>query len=255
MSFIKKIAAFDLDGTLTESKQEISVAMTKLLAKLTCQTRVTIISGEPFKQFEKQFLSVWNKLNINRVENNLILLPVSGSQCYEYKPATGWTLTYVKNFPSKDSRLAKKTLKKIINSKKYNLPEKIWGKRVDDRGTQITFSALGQKAPLAKKILWDPDQKKRQRIKAEFEKKIGQANLEISIGGTTSIDILPKGFNKGTGLRCLAERLNLNLKDIIFIGDSLFKNGNDYLIKKTGIESIAVKSPNETKNIINKWLS
>jgi hypothetical protein len=79
--------------------------------------------------------------------------------------------------------------------------------------------------------------------------------LEISIGGTTSIDILPKGFNKGTGLRCLAERLNLNLKDIIFIGDSLFKNGNDYLIKKTGIESIAVKSPNETKNIINKWLS
>ena len=39
------------------------------------------------------------------------------------------------------------------------------GEEIEDRGSQITFSALGQQAPLAEKEKLDPDFAKRKKIK------------------------------------------------------------------------------------------
>ncbi len=33
--------------------------------------------------------------------------------------------------------------------------KRTWGKQIEDRGSQITFSALGQQAPLEAKKVWD----------------------------------------------------------------------------------------------------
>ena len=37
---------------------------------------------------------------------------------------------------------------------------------------------------------------------------------------------------------------------MIFIGDALFLGGNDYWVKQTGVVSIGVREPHETKRII-----
>jgi hypothetical protein len=79
--------------------------------------------------------------------------------------------------------------------------------------------------------------------------------VDILINGSSSIDILPKGFNKAVGLTRLLEKLGLGKKDMLFVGDALFPGGNDYSVLEAGIKTIAVGGPEEAASIIEKWVS
>lgn len=257
----KQLIVFDLDGTLAESKQVLDLAMVDLLSRLAEHKKVAVISGGSYRQFQKQFLPTWletvSGLSPEKAQvlnNNLFLLPTSGSQIYGYDQNSGdWQILAQEDFPADLKEKVKKVFEKIIASGEYDIPAEAYGERLEDRGTQVTFSALGQEAPLAKKIVWDPDQAKRQKIKEVLAKEIPEA--DISIGGTTSVDILPKGFNKAVGLQKLLGLLSLEQRDLIFVGDALFPGGNDYSAKEAGFETIRVENPTETKGLIEKWLN
>lgn len=250
----KKIIAFDLDGTLAESKRPITKDMSSLIEELTKEKIVVIISGGTFKQFDTQFLPAFSKEDLaSPFIKNLILLPTSGSQRYEYKPERNeWVLTDIELFPEEVKQKAQKILKEIINSGLYDIPKNPTGEYIEDRLTQLSISALGQEAPIEKKKLWDPDQKKRQKIKAVLDKELPETS--IIIGGTTTIDILPKGFNKASGLKRLLDKLEMTIEDMVFVGDAIFPGGNDYSAYEAGIESIKVSGPVETKELIKKWI-
>jgi hypothetical protein len=251
----KKIISFDLDGTLTVSKSVIAEDMANLIKELIKRKMVFVISGGRLEQFKKQFLPPFLKDDsIMPFIHNLILLPTSGSQRYEYnKIKKEWELTDKEPLNEEIKEKIKKILKEIIDSKSYDIPKNPQGEIVEDRDTQISFSALGQNAPIEEKKLWDPDQKKRQKIKAEIEPKL--PGVTIIIGGTTTLDFLSKGFNKAVGLNRLLDKLNFNKSDMIFVGDGLFPGGNDYSVYEAGIDTIAVKGPNETALIIKNWIS
>ena len=89
-------------------------------------------------------------------------------------------------------------------------------------------------------------------MKAVLDKELPETS--IIIGGTTTIDILPKGFDKATGLKRLLEKLGMTIDDMVFIGDAIFPGGNDYSASEAGIESIKVSGPEETKETIKKWI-
>jgi len=144
-------------------------------------------------------------------------------------------------------------LNELILSGKYGIGQVIEGdKIIEDRITQVTFSALGQNAPLDKKSIWDPDQSKRREIKTEIESRL--PDVEINIGGTTSLDFLPKGFNKAKGLIRLLDKLGMTINDMVFVGDAIFPGGNDYSAYEAGIESIKVSGPLETKKLLKGWI-
>ena len=126
--------------------------------------------------------------------------------------------------------------------------EKHWGDLIEDRGSQITFSALGQEAPLAEKVKWDPDFAKRQKIEAVLEPMI--PGFSIRLGGATSIDVTRPGIDKAYGIRKLKETLDVSIAEMIFVGDAIFPGGNDYPAKQAGVESIRVRDPEETKRVI-----
>jgi len=255
MKLNKKIVAFDLDGTLAESKQHLEPYMAEILCKLAEEKKVAIITGGSFGQFQKQFLPFLNSANTlnDEIISNFILLPTSGSSRYEYNKKTKeWNMTDVEEFPKDIKIKVIKELENIIRSHKYGIGSVVPGDEiVEDRVTQITLSALGQHAPIDKKKLWDPDQKIRQEIKKELERKLPRVN--IVIGGTTSIDILPFGFNKAKGLTRLLHNMNLTIDDMVFLGDAIFPGGNDYSAYEAGIDSIKVSGPKETAEIIKKW--
>ncbi|TIA65913.1 hypothetical protein D6C76_09332 [Aureobasidium pullulans] len=119
-------------------------------------------------------------------------------------------------------------------------PEQTWGERIEDRGSQITFSALGQQAPVREKEHWDPDFAKRKVIQADLRTRL--LGLSINMGGTTSIDITRKGVDKGYGLKKLRDTSGIPLEQMMFIGDALFSGGNDYPAKEIGLETIRVKN-------------
>ena len=257
MPLNKKIAVFDLDGTLTESKQLITAEMAALLDRLAERVIVGVISGASFKQFEKQLLprlvSPRTVLGA-KPAGRLVLLPTSGSQRYESKN-NQWEL--VSETPFDPSLRAKvmSALREIVVDPAFGLailPERL-ADYAEDRRTQITFSALGQTAPIEIKRLWDPDQQKRLKIKARLEALVPEA--EINLGGTTSIDILPKGFNKAVGLKLWLADQNISPAELVFVGDAVYPGGNDYSVLAAGMETIKVAGPAETAPVIKNWLT
>src|SRR3989338_5523646 len=85
----KKLIVFDLDKTLSLSKQPMDDEMAGLLRALLDAKKVAVISGGSFKQFQKQFVP---KLTDGRLEN-LFLFPTCGSAFYRYGK-TGWENVY-----------------------------------------------------------------------------------------------------------------------------------------------------------------
>ena len=239
---MKTLIVFDLDGTLAESKSSIDADMAKLLDSLLGFMKVSIISGGAWIQFEKQVLA---HLSHDERLKNLSLLPTCGTKFYRY--GSKWALLYSEDFTDCEKQKIIGALKKSMEASDGKV-EKAWGEVIEDRGSQITFSALGQQAPLPEKKKWDPDFTKRKKMKAVLDRLIPE--FSVRLGGATSIDVTQHGIDKAYGIRKLRDVLDIPVPKMIFIGDAVFPGGNDYPAKEAGALSIGVKDPHETKRVI-----
>jgi len=235
---MKRLIVFDLDGTLAESKSSVDAGMSRLMHDLLGIVKVAVISGGDWPQFETQLLS---HLPLDETLLNLSLLPTCGTKFYQYQ--SGWKKLYSEDFTAKEKEKITGSINKAVAEAGFKV-EKVWGQPVEDRGSQITFSALGQRAPLDEKAKWDPDFTKRKKIKAILDPLIPE--FSIAMGGATSIDVTKPGIDKAYGIRKLRD-LGISLQEMVFIGDALFPGGNDYPVKEAGVVSIAVRGPDETK--------
>src|ERR1700733_12588492 len=139
---MKKLIVFDLDGTLAESKAAIDKEMATRLAALLTVAKVAVISGGDWPQFEKQVLSHLPK---GAKLKNLSILPTCGTKYYQYK--SGWKQLYAENFTGDQKKKIIDALNESVDASGYKAA-KTWGETVEDRGSQVTYSALGQAAPL-----------------------------------------------------------------------------------------------------------
>ena len=216
--------------------------MATLLARLLEVVKVAVISGGAWAQFEKQVLS--NLPHDERLKD-LSILPTCGTKFYRYDGA--WQELYSEDFSVDEKERIISALNKALDQSGFRA-EKHWGDLIEDRGSQITFSALGQEAPLEEKKKWDPDFKKREKIKEILKPLIPE--FSIQLGGSTSIDVTRPGIDKAYGVKKLHETLGIAIRDMIFVGDALFPGGNDYPAKQAGVVSIEVRDPHETKRVI-----
>ena len=251
----KKIIAFDVDGTLTASKTLITESMANLIKELVKQKMVIAIAGGAFKQMQTQFLPPFlNDESMIPFIHNFTLLPTSGSQRYQYdETKREWALIDKEPFPSGVKEKVIKLLQEVIDNPIYEIPPNPIGNIIEDRDTQITFTPNGQQAPVEIKMRFDPDRKKREKIRAFLEPQLPE--VSILINGTSSIDILSKGFNKAVGLARFLNKVGLNKSDVIFVGDGIFPGGNDYSVYEAGFDTIMVKNPEETEAILKTWLA
>jgi HAD superfamily hydrolase (TIGR01484 family) len=238
---MKKLIVYDLDGTLAESKSSLDPEMSRLLHELLGVARIAVISGGDWPQFEKQLLP--NFPEDERLAN-LSLLPTCGTKFFRYEK--GWKKIYSEDFNAAEKQKIIGALTNAVEEAGFKA-EKVWGEAIEDRGSQITFSALGQQAPLAEKSQWDSDFAKRKKIKAILDKQIPE--FSVRMGGTTSIDVTKPGIDKAYGIGKLRMLLGISLEEMLFVGDALFVGGNDYPVKEAGVVSIAVRGPNETKPV------
>jgi HAD superfamily hydrolase (TIGR01484 family) len=238
---VKKLVVFDLDGTLSESKSSLDAEMSALLHHLLGVAKVAIISGGDWPQFEKQLLSY---LPQDERLVNLSLLPTCGTKFFQYTGS--WKKLYSEDFTANEKENIVGSLRKALGVAGFQV-EKVWGEVIEDRGSQITFSALGQQAPLEEKEKWDPDFSKRKRIKAILDTLIPE--FSVRLGGSTSIDVTKPGIDKAYGIGKLRDLLGISLKEMIFIGDALFPGGNDYPAEQAGVACVRVRGPSETKPV------
>jgi phosphomannomutase len=239
---MKNLVIFDLDGTLAQSKSSLDAEMAGLLGRLLGTVKVAIISGGAWAQFEKQVLAF---LPRDQRLKRLSLLPTCGTKFYQFDGT--WKKLYSEDFSASEKQTIIGALNRAVDQAGFRA-EKHWGDLIEDRDSQITFSALGQEAPLAEKAKWDPDFAKRQKIEAILEPMI--PGFSIRLGGATSIDVTRPGIDKAYGVKKLRETLDIAIGDMIFVGDAIFPGGNDYPAKQAGAESIRVRDPDETKRVI-----
>lgn len=240
---MKQLVAFDLDGTLAESKQPLEPAMGEALADLLGVVDVAVISGGDWPQFDKQVAS---RLPARADRARLWLMPTTGTKLYTHGE-NGWQPVYAELFEDAEKRAIIEAFDAALVATGF-VPEEVWGERIEDRGSQITFSALGQQAPIHAKEIWDPDFAKRKIIQADLRQRL--PGLSINMGGATSIDITRAGVDKGYGLKKLREESGIVLGDMLFIGDAIFPGGNDYPAKQIGLDTVRVRDPQETLAVI-----
>ena len=248
---MKKLLAFDLDDTLAITKSPISDHMAETLSKNLEDFDICVISGGRFEQFKLQII---DRLHVEPHKlNRLHLMPTCGTQYYRYDEVEdSWTQQYAENLSEEQKQRVYEVLE--ASARELNLwPENPAGEIIEDRGTQITFSALGQQATPEDKYAWDPDGSKKLAIRDLAAESL--PDLEVRAGGTTSIDVTRIGIDKAYGMQKLIETLDISKEDILFFGDKLEEGGNDYPVKAFGIDCLDVSRWEDTVNRLETILA
>ncbi|WP_420829250.1 HAD family hydrolase [Bifidobacterium simiiventris] len=247
-----RAVAFDLDNTLASSKQPMSAAMTDRFAELTHRTTVAVITGGRYELVVSQVLdAIGGRADRSRMH----LMPTGGSRYYRWHVDDDgcgrWKCVYAHDLSETDRRAAAASVE--TRARELGLWEtRVWGERIEDRGSQLTFSALGQQAPETAKRSWDPDDKKKRMLVAAVSRDL--PHLKVRSGGYTSIDISLPGMDKSFAVHELARVLGVEVGGIVFVGDRMNPGGNDYPAAEAGAYAVRVGSPDDTLRFLERLL-
>jgi hypothetical protein len=243
------LVAFDLDDTLAPSKEPIDARMASLLLALLQKVDVAIISGGNETQFRAQVIARLGAID-GAAAARLHLLPTCGTR-YLRHDGTDFSPLYAHDLTAEQKSGALTALRE--EAERLGLWEaQPWGEILEDRGSQITFSALGQKAPRDAKHDWDPSGAKREALRDAVAARL--PDLEVRSGGSTSIDITLAGIDKAFGMKQLAEHTSIPLASMLFYGDRLDEGGNDYPVLAIGVPSVAVEGWEDTADKLDELL-
>ncbi len=241
---MKKVICFDLDGTLTESKTVITSEMADLLAQLQKIKKVAVVGGASFKQFQKQFI------NHLKSFDNLYILPTSGASFYKFEN-NSWQAVYQLLLTPNEKKQIFEAFEKTFVDIHYQNPVKTYGEIIEDRECEVVFSTLGQKAPLAQRLALKYD--RRPEIINSLKKYLSK--FKISMSGVNSIDVTRIGIDKGYAIEQIEKYFKLSKEEIVFVGDAIFEGRNDFAVVRTGIDTVKVSGPAETKKFIKSLLT
>ncbi len=240
---MKKIIGFDLDDTLAVSKSAISPRMADLLAKLLENYQVCVISGGKFEQFQKQVI---DQMNVSpELLARFHMMPTCGTRYYTFNvDANEWQTHYKEDFTDEQKQKITQVLEE--SARKFDLWEaNPDGEIIEDRLSQVTYSALGQQASPEKKYAWaEANKVVRKQMRDDVAAKLPE--FEVRLGGTTSVDITKIGVDKAYGMKKLMEATGVSKEEILFFGDKLEEGGNDFPVKNLGIDCIAVERWQDT---------
>ncbi|HUC31653.1 MAG TPA: HAD-IIB family hydrolase [Candidatus Paceibacterota bacterium] len=253
----KSLIVFDLDGTLTETKSDLKPNMSKALSRLLKEKKVAVIGGGTYKQFRRQFISNLNCPGM--LLKNLFIFPTTATSFYRYDK--GWKNIYTHSLSNAQKQNIRKAIRDVFEEVHYVPPKKTYGKTLEDRRSQMSYSFLGQdvvaklgpKGVQLKEAWTKKNTPLKLKIAAMLQKRLPE--LEVHAAGFTTIDITRHGIDKAYGIRQIEKYLRISIKDMVFIGDALYPGGNDAATKKTGVQTIAVKGPKDTIKIIKKILN
>lgn len=261
---MKKVLSFDIDDTLNVAKTPITREMAELLGRCLDYFEICPISGQKFDQFLVQIVNPLREAGVTPMQlEHLHLFVAQGTQYYRYEAGGGdssergqadggeyreenWKQVY--NHPLTEEQITKicEVFEQAARELGYWEEDKLAeGDEINEnRLSQVTFSALGQKAPTEAKYAWDQDHKKREAIVKRCKELAPE--FEYEIGGTTSINAFVPGMNKVFGMTNLLEELGVEKSEVLYFGDMTQPGGNDYPVVEMGVETITVRNWEDT---------
>jgi len=254
----KKLIVFDLDDTLTASKQMMTEEISKALAILSKKYLIGIISGCNWEQMEKQVVT--SLAFANALFENFYFLPTSGASMMRVDPQSFQVKHIYKNeltLKEKCGAIAAFNIARHEYIKKggeFPMHEDdSWGEVAEDRVSQVTFSVLGQEAPIEAKLEWTKHYGQNRYDIADKMKSFLPTGLTVRVGGTTSLDVTRNGIDKAYGMKQLEKYAQIPLDQMFFVGDKLQQGGNDYPVKELGVDCTEVKNIDDTLQLLQEW--
>lgn len=254
---MKSVVLFDMDGTLTPARMPIERPVIEKLKDLQRVADLGIVSGSPYEYIESQMSEAWME-NDSLDPSTINIMPCNGTKRYQYsKEKNHFVKTYdtdMVHFIGRENyRILISILTDIQNSiveTEKNLP--LSGNFISFRGSMVNWCMIGRDADHAmRQQFQEIDTGLRIRLKARLDEELtsgGIHTVKTSLGGSTSIDIYPKGWDKTYCLNHIDPK-----STIYFVGDKCKMGGNDYeLFVDDRTISYESSGPDMTCSIIDK---
>eukprot|EP01083_Nonionella_stella_P079553 218359_1 len=242
----KLLFLFDVDGTLTASRQKVEPWMDEFLSELRKKHTIGFVGGSDLpKQIEQLGDDLLERFDYCFPENGLVA----------YKNGKRFHINSIKD------KFGMNLLKPFLNfCLKYmadlDIPVKT-GTFIEFRNGLINLCPVGRNCSQQEReefYQYDQEHKVRETMVAVLEKEFGeQMGIAFAIGGQISIDCFPTGWDKTYSLQFVE---NCGFEEIHFFGDKTHKGGNDIEIyEDPRTIGHRVTSPKDTKSIIEDILS
>jgi len=255
------IVLFDMDGTLTAARKKASWSIVEPLLRLSNYAHIGIVTGSPMEYLKQQCSILWSDIGSIDVDN-MTLFPCNGTQSYSYSHSEKeWAITSDTNMKNHmGANNYRQTIREIFAlqtsyaDSHTDMP--LTGNFISDRKSMVNWCPIGRDADALdreKFVQFDKKNRCRESLKEELEYSLAETNVHnivCTLGGNTSIDIYPAGWDKTYVLRHLTSYTNT-----WFVGDKCDGHGNDRTLydelapKGTSFKTL---SPDNTIEIINK---
>lgn len=241
MTGIPTLIAFDLDDTLAPLKTRLHPSISNHLTALLARTNVCIITGSTWDALTTQVLPTLTGATEEHLER-LHLMPVFGNHYYR-RQNTEWVPVYLNNLTEDEITRARGAL--VGAAMSLGLWEAApVGNIIIEHGAHVTFAGPGEDASTETKLGWDPTGGKREALRDAVQFMI--PDLDVRVSSTTAVDVTQRGADKGYGMTRLSELTGIPLDEMLFVGDQLYENGNDYPVQVLGVDCVAVKNWHDT---------
>jgi phosphomannomutase len=258
---MNNIVLFDVDGTLTDARAGISVKMLKALRELCRYSEIGFLTGSGLEYIKEQ---LWPALNDPIIRQNCHLLPCNGTEYIITEGSEEPIFNYISK-ASMTEEIGDGSMRELLKLlcelqarvvSEYTIP--LTGNFIQNRGSMVNWCPIGRSAKGDTReafLLLDKKLGIRDKyfdiLSEEIEaRKIG---LTLKLGGDTSFDIYPNGWDKTYALR----HFNGDDWSFWFVGDRCYPMGNDYeifeLLKPSG-RAFETGGPEETIELIDFYI-
>lgn len=252
----RDIVLFDMDGTLTEARQPFASFLSSPLWSLGYVADIGIVTGSDMDYVREQLQELIEK---HSIRYHLHILPCNGTKWYKPPefPVQSHQLVHdvdMENEIGKDKyrKLMEILIKLQAEITDYDVP--LTGHHFSARGSMVNWSPIGRNASDKQRSYFKKFDKK-SNLRRQFFMKLrllldsnDMQNVIVKLGGDTSFDIYPVGWDKTYALR------HFGGQNVWFVGDrARSPKGNDFeIFQACGARSFHTSGPEETLDIIKQ---
>lgn len=252
----KDIVLFDMDGTLTEARKPFASFLSSPLWSLGYVADIGVVTGSDMNYVKEQLHEMIEK---HSTRYCLHLLPCNGTKWYIPPQFPVQEHQLVHNVLMEE-QIGKEKYRRLIEIlselqveiNDYDIP--LTGHFISTRGSMINWCPIGRNATDKQRNYFKKFDKKSNLRRQTFMKlrllldSNDMQSVIVKLGGDTSFDIYPTGWDKTYALRHFGGR------NVWFVGDrARSPKGNDYeIFQACGTRSFHTSGPEETKDIIEE---
>ena len=258
------IVLFDMDGTLTRVRQKIDRPTVAVLRDLTKHCLVGVVSGSPWEYIEQQIKTVWSDVGAC-IPHDVVLLPCNGTQLLVYDPSSQqYQVEYELDMKGyMHNEMHEKAYQELIQSiielqakflSTYDFPA-LTGNFISYRRSMVNWSPVGRDAKTSERdafVKLDEEEMVREGLCEALRVRLdasGLHSIDLNLGGATSIDIHPAGWDKTHALNHFGDRR------VWFVGDKCEPGGNDHTLwaqLSAAGRGFTTNGPEETERLVRE---